>query len=456
MKPLMKIAGHILLLMLLPLAAQAQVSVSLAPVPHMQFLSNSALPLANGCVFTYQGGTTNPAATYVDSTGTAQNTNPIILNAGGFADIWLPNAAFKFKVVSAGGVNCASGVTQWTVDNISGVLGLLNLPNTFTAANTFTQPITITPNANQIVAGAPGNQTTLNFPAPGGNIVLSTPTVTDTLAGVSANQTLSNKNLVSPTANTFIGPLSQNFNNIGPGTGLNLIVSINGAGVQTAPAAVNGVGLIGICVLGCAVGGQATVQTVGIASCVFDGGTTSGDYIQLSSTVNGNCHDTGSVTFPTGGQVIGRALSNQAIAGTYSMLLFGPEVRANPPAQAVNLTAQGANIASTPIFTPAVNGFYRFSCYVVVTQVATVSSTLPACLIQYNDADTNIAESVAVTQANAGNTLGLIGNAGGQFIGLFPFFAKGGVAISYSTTSYATNGATPMQYAIRIRVEGPF
>lgn len=445
--------------MLCPFSTQAQVSVSLSPVPKLQFLSNSGQPLASGCVFFYQGGTSTPQAAYTDSTGTVPLPNPLVLDAGGFSSpngIWLANQAYKIKVVSAGGVNCATGTTQYTIDNISSALGLLNLVNTWTASNTFQQPVIITPNSNQLVLGAGGNQTTINAPAPAGNITINLPTVTDTLVGINATQTLSNKNFVSPTSNTWIGPLSQNFNNIAGGTGTNLISAISGAGVITATATVNGVGLIGICTLNCGVSGQATIQTVGIASCVFDGGTTSGDYIQLSSTVNGNCHDTGSVTFPTGGQVVGRSLSNQGIAGTYSMLLFGPETRSSPPALFVNLTAQAANISSTPIFTPAANGMYRFTCYTVVTQAATVSSTLPTCNLLYTDADSGVAENITVAQASSSNLLGQVGGSGSPGQDMYAFYAKSGVSISYSTSTYASSGATPMQYAIRIRVEGPF
>jgi len=196
----LSIIGTIAIVLLIIPQASSQIAVSLSPVPHIQFLDSNGKPLANGCVSTFQAGTTTPAATYVDSTGTGQNTNPIILNAGGFADIWLPNAAFKFKVVSAGGVACASGTTQWTVDNISGVLGLLNLANTWTAANTFSLPVTITPNVNQLVFGTPSFQTTLNFPAPAGNIVINGPSVAGTLAEKNGD-TFTSPTIITPVLN---------------------------------------------------------------------------------------------------------------------------------------------------------------------------------------------------------------------------------------------------------------
>src|SRR5204862_2290715 len=54
--------------------------------------------------------------------------------------------------------------------------------------------------------------------------------------------------------------------------------------------------------------GRAYSAVLGRSSCVFDGATTAGDYVQISTTA-GDCHDAGA-TFPTsGGQVLGRVLS---------------------------------------------------------------------------------------------------------------------------------------------------
>src|SRR5207249_3103167 len=61
-------------------------------------------------------------------------------------------------------------------------------------------------------------------------------------------------------------------------------------------------------------------------SCVFDGATTAGDYVTISSTTAGDCHDAGA-TFPTsGGQVLGRVLSTNGAGGTYAMVLYPGEL----------------------------------------------------------------------------------------------------------------------------------
>lgn len=100
-------------------------------------------------------------------------------------------------------------------------------------------------------------------------------------------------------------------------------------------------GAVGITSTGAGTAGSATISYIGLNSCVFDGATVAGDYVQISSTTAGNCHDTGTQSYPTSGQVIGRVLSTNGAAGTYTMDLFPPEVK--PP----SLTA-GAGVTVVP------------------------------------------------------------------------------------------------------------
>lgn len=120
------INSTILCAILFLLGAQVHATtVALSPVAKQQFLSAAGVPLAAGCIYTYAGGTTNFLATYVDSTGTTQNTDPIQLDSGGFANIWLTGVAFKFAVYSnptggaCPGTPGGSLVLQYTVDNIT-------------------------------------------------------------------------------------------------------------------------------------------------------------------------------------------------------------------------------------------------------------------------------------------------------------------------------------------------
>ena len=96
------------------------------------FLDANGLPLANGCVFFYGAGTNNPQNTYTTAAGGTANPNPVILDSTGSAQIWLYAALYKITAWSYGGTNCASGVQQWTVDNVP---GNYSIGGTFTGSN---------------------------------------------------------------------------------------------------------------------------------------------------------------------------------------------------------------------------------------------------------------------------------------------------------------------------------
>ncbi len=131
------------LLSMAPLCHSTAVPVVLAPVVKQQFFDASGKPLAFGCVFSYNSGTTNPLPTYTDSTGSTQNSNPVILTAGGFAGIGSSSMfvqagqAYTLKVKAAGGTNCASGTTQYSVDGVGGGLTLLTSVITYSATPAF-------------------------------------------------------------------------------------------------------------------------------------------------------------------------------------------------------------------------------------------------------------------------------------------------------------------------------
>ena len=125
-------------LLLLSYHCHAQAPVTLAPLPQLQFFDQSGRPLSFGCVFTYATNSTNPLATYTDYTGSTQNQNPVILSAGGSANIWLQaGVAYAFKVKASGGLNCVNGTTQYTVNGIGGGVSILTTVVTFSASPTF-------------------------------------------------------------------------------------------------------------------------------------------------------------------------------------------------------------------------------------------------------------------------------------------------------------------------------
>jgi hypothetical protein len=93
-------------------------TTALSPTPVQRFFDNGGAPLAFGQLFTYSAGSSTPAVTYVDSFGFQPNTNPIILNARGEANIWLPpNVAYKFVLAYSTDSNPPTNPI-WTVDHI--------------------------------------------------------------------------------------------------------------------------------------------------------------------------------------------------------------------------------------------------------------------------------------------------------------------------------------------------
>jgi hypothetical protein len=87
---------------------------SLSPPPKLQFFGTDGLPLVGGKLYTYAAGTTTPLATYVDHTGTTTNTNPVILDSNGQANVWLPETT-SFKYI----LKTAAETTLYTVDYVS-------------------------------------------------------------------------------------------------------------------------------------------------------------------------------------------------------------------------------------------------------------------------------------------------------------------------------------------------
>jgi len=87
-------------------------TTSLSPTPKLQFFDLNGAPLAGGLLYTYEAGSTTPLASYTDSTGLIANTNPIVLDSRGEANVWLDADSYKLALYTS------VGVLIWTVDNI--------------------------------------------------------------------------------------------------------------------------------------------------------------------------------------------------------------------------------------------------------------------------------------------------------------------------------------------------
>jgi hypothetical protein len=90
----------------------------LPPNPKFQQFDTNGNPLTGGKLYTYLAGSSDPVSTYTDSSGATANTNPVILDARGEADVWISdNVTYKFVLTDA------SDVEIWSVDNISATAG---------------------------------------------------------------------------------------------------------------------------------------------------------------------------------------------------------------------------------------------------------------------------------------------------------------------------------------------
>lgn len=90
---------------------------SLSPVLKQKFFTNNGAPAAGYKVFTYVAGTDTKLDTYQGVNG-APNTNPIILDFRGEANIWTPpNVAYKFAFSPPNDTDPPTAPI-WTVDQV--------------------------------------------------------------------------------------------------------------------------------------------------------------------------------------------------------------------------------------------------------------------------------------------------------------------------------------------------
>lgn len=90
----------------------------LAPVAKAKFFDNNGRPAAGYKLFTYAAGTSTKLATYTDETTGTPNSNPVVLDFRGEANVWVPpNTAYKFVFAPATDTDPPTAPI-WTVDDI--------------------------------------------------------------------------------------------------------------------------------------------------------------------------------------------------------------------------------------------------------------------------------------------------------------------------------------------------
>lgn len=157
------------------------------------------------------------------------------------------------------------------------------------------------------------------------------------------------------------------------------------------------------------------------------------------------------VTAPTGDSTYLRLDgTNGPISGYNSTLAAGSGL-AVIAGEASKLT-QSANVTAATLYTiPAGGvGWYRPTCYVVISRAASSTSTLPNCIISWTDNDTLVGEAVNLTVITTANVLGTNGQIANN---VAAFYAKPSTTIQYSSANYASSGGTSLQYNLRIILE---
>lgn len=217
----------------------------------------------------------------------------------------------------------ASNITSGTLSG-SRVQNPLNQNTTGTASN-----------VTGIVATANGGFGANNSGATGVPVFASGTATVTTATGSGAPVQATSPTLTTP---LFSGAIGSDFdlgthadlyeiaNEGSTGTTVNKLAKLTGAPSTAVILTTSDLTAIsGIAVAGAGTTGNAQLARAGRASCVFDGATTAGDYVQASATVAGDCHDAGA-TLPTANQILGRVLSTNGAGGTYAMTVYSPGI----------------------------------------------------------------------------------------------------------------------------------
>ena len=105
------------------------------------------------------------------------------------------------------------------------------------------------------------------------------------------------------------------------GTTVNKLAKLTSASAAVITATTDTDTAVGIVLSNAGTTGNAQIVTQGTAKCAFDGTATAGHFVQISSTIAGDCHDSGAATRPGSGQVIGYVVTGGVGAGTYTVML---------------------------------------------------------------------------------------------------------------------------------------
>ena len=317
-----------------------------------------------GCVPSSGGGTTNflrADGTWAPSTGSG-----IIALTGDVTATGPGSAAATLATVNAN-VGSFGSATQCVALTVN-AKGLVTGASAATCAPAFSS-ITSTPTTLAgygIASPLPVNQGGWGLATLTANAIYKgNGTSAPSVSALSDNGTIVS---TSEPVNLTSQPLVQEIANASStGTTLNKLAKLTGAPSTAVIATTSDTsGVVGIVIGGAGTTASAQIAVHGRASCIFDGATTAGDYVQISSTTTGDCHDAGS-SYPAAGQVLGRVLSTNGSGGTFAMEVFSPGIAAGGGSGSVTSVAitPGGGLVSTGTCTITTTG----TCALFVEQM---------------------------------------------------------------------------------------
>ena len=269
----------------------------------------------------YSGSSVNLVASFL---GPTSIKFPGLAASSGHYCLQVDNSGY----ITNTGIACGSGSGSGTVNSgNSGQIAYYTASGT-TIAGISAVPVTAGGTGSTSAAGAMANL--LPGVATDGNQGVTVAGNVDA-AGLTAGT-------VKPSAGVDIGSaaLTEEVpNNAASGATLySLVCGANVSGTWEAQTcATSSVAWSGIAMGGAtgSTSGNTLVARTGIATCTFDGSTTIGDYVQISTATGGYCHDTGSSWPPITGWIVGKVMSANAGAGTTAGVnLYSPGTGLSP------------------------------------------------------------------------------------------------------------------------------
>ncbi|MFZ3209997.1 MAG: tail fiber domain-containing protein, partial [Terriglobales bacterium] len=295
-------------------------------------------------------GTTSPTVP-LEVAGNLTVDSPGVINGNG-SGLTNLNAANLTGILPSAALSGAngSGLTNLNAANLTGTLpsatltgvdgsGLTNvnaaklggfLPGAFatTGANTFTGSQTINSGGTALTADGTGAGA-IGLQASSNDVNGIGAVITNSGAGeiLSVRDNTGFEVLHADAQGLILTARTDQYrhtNDATTGTVLNELATFTPQGtVKVISAGATG-GAYGIVTAGAGTSGSAVVAIWGGAGCVFDNTAVDADYVQISPTAAGQCHDAGP-TYPTSGQVVGLVIN--ATAAPPSIRLFQTEVR---------------------------------------------------------------------------------------------------------------------------------